>query len=121
MNSTMFLYLCIFLPVIVLYLNRRKQKKHIIKKHIQSKKQSKKHIKENEKMIEFVKQFIGVRCIIYTFDTQLNGTIKEVSESGDSILLENGDNIEIVNLEYVTRIRKYPVNKKGKYKSVILD
>lgn len=121
MNSTIYVYLCCFLLLIILFLRRRKQKKYIIKRHIESKKRLKKTSKGNEKMIEFVKQFIGMKCLIYTFDTQLTGTIKEVSESGDSILIENDNNIEIVNLEYVTRIRKYPVDKKGKEKSVILD
>lgn len=121
MEPTMIIYLCCFLPLIILFLSRRKQKKNIIKRHIQSKKQLKKTSKENEKMIEFVKQFVGVECLIYTFDAQLTGTIKEVSENGDAILIENGDNMEIINLEYVTRICKYPVDKKGKKKSVVLD
>lgn len=72
-------------------------------------------------MIEFAKQFIGEKCLIYIFDSQITGIIREISEDSSAVLIENGNNTEIVNLEYVTRIRKYPVNKKGKEKSVILD
>lgn len=67
-------------------------------------------------MIEFAKQFIGERCLIYIFDSQMTGIIKEISESSNAILIENGKNTEIINLEYVTRICKLPVNKNGKKK-----
>lgn len=65
-------------------------------------------------MIEFAKQFIGERCLIYIFNSQITGTIKEISESSNAILIENGNNTEIINLEYVTRIIKVPLNKKVK-------
>ncbi len=77
--------------------------------------------KKKKIMTEFAKQFIGEKCIIYLFESQIAGTIKEISEDSNAILIEDGNNTEIINLEYVTRIRKYPVNKKGKEKSVILD
>lgn len=72
-------------------------------------------------MTEFAKQFIGEKCIIYLFESQIAGTIKEISENSNAILIEDGNNTEIINLEYVTRIRKYPANKKEKRKSVIQD
>lgn len=72
-------------------------------------------------MTEFAKQFIGEKCIIYLFESQIAGTIKEISEDSNAILIEDGNNTEIINLEYVTRIRKYPANKKGKGKPVIQD
>ena len=51
---------------------------------------------------------------------QVTGTITEVD--GDWITVENmTGGQEIVNLEYVTRIREYPKNKNGKKKSVVLD
>lgn len=72
-------------------------------------------------MTEFAKQFIGEKCIIYLFESQIAGTIKEISENSNAILIEDGNNTEIINLEYVTRIRKYPANKKEKRKPVIQD
>lgn len=76
-------------------------------------------------MLEFIKTFIGKDCIIYTITNEsgLPGTLKSISEDGTAILLEkeNDHTSEIVNLDYVTRIREYPLNKKGKKKSMILD
>ncbi len=40
--------------------------------------------------------------------------IKEVTENG--ILIEYDGNLQTVNLEYVTRIREWPRNAKGKKK-----
>ena len=69
------------------------------------------------------KQFIGKECIIYTItsnDGSVQGTIKEVS--ADGMLIEDPfGQIQAINLEYVTRIREYPRNKKGKKKAFVLD
>ena len=74
-------------------------------------------------MENLAKQFIGKECVIYTItsnDGSVQGTIKDVSDGG--ILIEDPfKQLQAVNLEYVTRIREYPRNKKGKKKSVILD
>lgn len=71
-------------------------------------------------MYELAQKFIGKECLIYTFNSsQLTGVIKEVNEGG--ILLENGDNLEAVNFDFIVRIREYPKKKNGKKKSVVLD
>ena len=79
--------------------------------------------KEISAMKELAKQFIGKECIIYTiasFDGSLQGTIQEVQDSGMVIERASGER-EIVNLDFVTRIREYPRKKNGKKKSVVLD
>jgi len=116
LNYTIY-YLCCFLPLLLIFLSRKKRRMKIITHHIKRKKL----YKENKIMTEFAKQFIGKNCIIYLLESQIAGTIKEISEDSNAILIENGNNTEIINLEYVTRIRKYPTNKKGKEKSVVLD
>lgn len=71
-------------------------------------------------MYELAQKFIGKECLIYTFNSsQLTGTIKEVNEG--AILIDNGDNLEAVNFDFIVRIREYPRKKNGKKKSVILD
>lgn len=71
-------------------------------------------------MYELAQKFIGKECLIYTFNSsQLTGVIKEVNEG--AILLENGDNLEAVNFDFIVRIREYPRKKNGKKKSVVLD
>lgn len=70
-------------------------------------------------MKELAEQFIGKDCIVYTVtgsDGTIKGTIKEVSDSG--MIIERADGKEAVNLEYVTRIREWPRNAKGKKKQI---
>ena len=71
-------------------------------------------------MVELAKKLLEKECLIYTFNgTQLTGTVKEVTEG--AILLDNGKETEVVNLDFIVRIREYPRNKNGKKKSVIVD
>lgn len=72
-------------------------------------------------MIELAKRFIGKECLIYAFDSshQFVGTILEVNDG--AILVNNNGVIEVINLDFVIRIREYPRNKKGKKKSFVLD
>lgn len=69
---------------------------------------------------ELARQFVGKECIIYTVtstDSSIQGTVKDVTDGG--IVLEKDGNVEAVNLEYVTRIREYPRNAKGKRKTIV--
>lgn len=70
-------------------------------------------------MLELAKKFIDKECIIYTFNTQLIGVIREVSDG--AILIEYKNMVEAVNLDFVVRIREYPKGKNGKKKGIILD
>ncbi len=74
-------------------------------------------------MKEIAKQFIGEECIIYTITSNggsIQGIIKEIDDGGMIIENTSGER-EIINLDFVTRIREYPRKKNGKKKSVILD
>ena len=74
-------------------------------------------------MKELAKQFIGKDCIVYTVtsnDSSIQGVIKEVDGGGIVLEKDSGER-EIVNLDFVTRIREYPKKKNGKKKSVVLD
>lgn len=74
-------------------------------------------------MKELAKQFIGKECIIYTIasnDSGVQGVIKEISDGGMLVERKSGEP-EIINLDFVTRIREYPRNKSGKKKSIVLD
>ena len=66
-------------------------------------------------MKELAKQFIGVECIISTIasDGNIQGVIKEIDDSGMVIVRKSGER-EIINLDFVTRIREYPRKKKSK-------
>ena len=74
-------------------------------------------------MKELAKRFIREECIIYTItsnDGSVQGVIKEIGDGGIVIEKNSGES-EIVNLDFVTRIRQYPRKKNGKKKGVILD
>lgn len=109
-------YMMSFVPIIVLmiiiFINQRNEK--TLLKNILKKRKS-----EDNIMYELAQKFLGKECIIYTFNSQLSGTIKEVNESG--ILVEKSGSLEVINIDFVVRIREYPLNKNGKKKSVILD
>ena len=58
-------------------------------------------------MKELAKRFIGEECIIYTItsnDGSVQGVIKEIDDGGMVIEKKTGE-LEIVNLDFVTRIR----------------
>lgn len=79
--------------------------------------------KEKAAMKELAMQFIGEECIIYTITSSsgsIQGVIKEIDDGGMIIEKESGER-EIINLDFVTRIRQYPKKKNGKKKFVVLD
>ncbi len=76
--------------------------------------------KERENMNELASGFIEKDCVIYLFNgNQYIGIIKKVTES--AILIDKDGTNEIINLDFVARIREYPKKKNGKKKSVVLD
>ena len=109
-------YVPIIVLFIILFINRRNRKNVIAKSIIKKNK-----TEDRVKMVELAKRFIGKECIISAFDGshQYEGVIKEVS--GGAVLLEKDGQLQAINLDFVIRIREYPLNKKGKKKSVVLD
>ena len=107
--------ICVFF-LLFLVLQQNKMKKQSAAHRLFAARQTE---KEKQKMVELAKQFIGKECIIYTLNNQINGTIQSVSDGG--LVLENNGTREIVNLDYILRIREYPRNKNGKKKSVVFD
>ena len=74
-------------------------------------------------MKELARQFIGKECIIYTITSiegSIQGMIKEIGDNG-VIIKRNSGEYEIINLDFVTRIREYPRKKNGKKKMCVLD
>ena len=117
-GNTYLILLALLLLVIIPWIMRRRRLaavRHILKQ--------KKLNKENSEMKELAKRFIGKECIIYTItsnDGSVQGVITEVDDGG-MVMERNSGEKEIVNLDYVTRIREYPRKKNGKKKGVVLD
>ena len=106
-------YIVIFVLLIVLFIQHRNEQLWV-KNYIQRKKR-----KEHTEMLELAKRFIEKECIIYTFNNQVVGIIKEIE--GNALMIEKNGVFEAVNLDFVVRIREYPKKKNGKKKSVVLD
>lgn len=70
-------------------------------------------------MKELAERFIGKDCLVYTVMSEssfVRGVISEVTENG--IMVDCKGNMQAVNLEYVTAIREWPKNSKGKNKAI---
>ncbi len=109
-----YVYIMLFITIFIVLYQQPRNKKVILKQIIESKNK-----KEKFEMLELAKKFIDKECMIYTFNSQLTGIIKEVSDG--AILLENKNVSEAINLDYIIRIREFPKNKNGKKKLVVLD
>lgn len=107
-------FIPIFLLLIIILSERRKEKQFQIIKNIKSKSK-----KGRTLMTELINSYIDKECLIYTMNSQITGVVKSVNEGWISV--ETASNIEIINLDYVVRIREYPKNKNGKKKSLVLD
>ena len=63
--------------------------------------------------------FTALIVLIFRIGSAIPVPFTNIGENG--ILIEEKDNLQIINPDYIVRIREYPKNKKGKKKSVILD
>ena len=111
------IYLCIFLPLLISILsNQRRQRQGatMVARRLNNK-------GETIHMLEIAKRFLDVECVVYLFDgNTVSGTVTEISD-GALLIKKSCGECEAVNIGYVTRIREYPKNKKGKKKSVVFD
>ncbi|PRR81882.1 DUF6897 domain-containing protein [Clostridium vincentii] len=110
------IWVSLFMPLLIYYVvfggKKKEWQKYIIRKI--------KNTKEGRiEMNKIINNFIGKECLIYTFQTQLTGVIESLEDNWISVRTE--DSCEIVNIDYISRIREFPKNKKGKKKSFVLD
>ena len=106
------IWICIYLPLILMLINNSNQRKHHNLRRIRRKKGA--TTMTNEMLYEFV----GQECIIYLASGQVSGTVESVQDGW--LRVKTGTDTDLINLEYVSRIRKYPRKKNGK-KAVIFD
>lgn len=118
MDSLYLILLALFLLVIIPWIMRQRRLAAV--RHILN---QKKQNKENSEMKELAKRLIGEECIIYTItsnDGSVQGVIKEIDDGG-MVIEKNSGELEIINLDFITRIRQYPRKKNGKKKDIVLD
>ena len=95
MDNTWFIYY-LLLMLIILYFPWKRRKRYAAKRIMKK----------------------GKDVYINLLDGRADGVIKEVTDNG--IVLENKNGVQVVNLDYVIKLREYPHNKKGK-RSTIMD
>lgn len=66
-------------------------------------------------MKELAARFIGKDVYIKLLEGTADGVVKEVTDDG--IVLENKNGLQIINLNYVMKLREYPY-KNGKRTTV---
>jgi hypothetical protein len=110
--------ICCFLPLLIIWWARRKRRRGEEQKRIIRLIQTKKR-KGGLTMSESINKFVGKLCLITTFGTTVEGVVE--SQEGNWLTVrtnEGENNTEIVNIDYISRIREYPLNKNGKKKMV---
>ena len=111
MDNTWFIYY-LLLMIIILYLPWKRRKRYAAKRIMKKGKINNSQRSAGKIMRELAERFIGKDVYINLLDGRADGVIKEVTD--------NGIGVQVVNLDYVIKLREYPYNKKGK-RSTIID
>lgn len=102
--------------VIIIVSQQRQKKTAVIQRILKNKR-----IKGAKKMHELLVKYIGQECVVYTLSgSQLIGTVNSIKDGWLSLTNEGGKD-EVLNLDYIIRIREVPRKKNGKKKSVVFD
>jgi len=110
------IWICCFLPLLIAmwewyeYERNEKQRRVLRIRKIQ-------RAKGLKIMSEAINNYIGKECIITTMNANIIGVVESVEDSWLTIKAKNGN--EIVNVDYISRIREYPSGRSGKKKIVL--
>lgn len=105
MQNTGSVCFLLFVLIFLIYLPRKRRRKSVINKIIKEKGNGKTAMKE------LAARLIGKDVYIKLLEGTADGILKEVTDSG--IVLENKNGLQILNLNYIMKIREYPY-KNGK-------
>ena len=111
MQNTWYIWLVVLAWIFLLYLLRKRRRKSAAIRHVKYRKNSEQRRKDIAIMKELLSRFMEKDVYIKLLDGHADGVVKEVSDNG--VVLENKDGLQIVNLEYVLKVREYPY-KNGK-------
>ena len=69
-------------------------------------------------MHELLEKYVGKECTVYTLgDSNVTGTVTALKDGWLNIEDKLG-NEEVLNLDYIVRVREIPLNKNGKKKVI---
>ena len=109
------IWLCCYLPLLFLLLSqrRRRNEKFLALQNLKIRGGT------TSMTNEMLHEYIGEECIVYLMSGQVTGVVEQ-AENG-WLRVKNAQGSELVNLSFVSRIRRYPRKKNGKKVSVVLD
>ena len=70
-------------------------------------------------MNEIINAYLGKDCVIYLSNSSSVITGNLISLNDNWITVKTKDGNELINIDYIIRLKEHPVNKNGKKKSVI--
>lgn len=108
-------YFPVFFLWIVIFIVLYKQKNQNIKRIIKKRKK-----RGNIDMSDVFNRYIGKDCLVY-FSNGSSNVIEcnVLSVSDNWLTVKTKDGEEIINVDYIIRVKEHPTNKNGKKKSVI--
>lgn len=106
MEGTWYIYFILLIMVFLIYLPRKKRKKYVAKNRMINKNE-----KERAILKELMQSFVGKDVFVKLLEGNADGIVKEVTDGG--MVLENKNGLQILNLDYIIKIREYPY-KNGK-------
>ena len=116
------IWICIFLPLFIIFFTEHQAKKRI--KQTQILKKIKIHRKKGDtNMSEVVKRFIGKKCIIKTMNESVTGVIEAIEDNWIVVLpaQKNIIGTEVICIDYISRIQEYPKDRNGKEKTIVFS
>ena len=107
-------WIAIFLLFFLLW-QQRQQQNLAAAKLIQRKK-----LGGGKGMSAMVESYIGKDCIVYTLNnSQISGYVREVRDGW--LRIDTAKGSDVINLDYIIRVREYPKNKKGNRAAIVAD
>ena len=71
-------------------------------------------------MTDIFSKYIGKDCIVYTSNSSSSVIECNITGVDDNWLcIKTRDGVEVINFDYIVRVKEHPTNKNGKKKSVI--
>jgi len=108
-------YFTIFIVIFLIILPAQRRRKAAAAMQLVLRK---KRVKGANKMHELLEKYIGKECTVYTLgDNNVTGTVTALKDGWLSIADKLG-NEEVLNLDYIVRVREIPRNKNGKKKAI---
>lgn len=71
------------------------------------------------KMSDVLNRYIGKDCVVYVSTgnySAIEGMVIEIKDNWIVVKTKDGD--EVINFDYVIRVKEHPVNKNGKKKTI---